>query len=160
MIFWTCSTYTFIFLEIYILIKDPDVVNSTHLETDLETNLPIKKWILVISIVSSLCSVAWSLVVYHRSLRYTFPEKKNLHWKGGLFQFLWHFSSITARVIALSLFAAIFPQGIGPACVVHWLIMSTWVVFQNTTACSTKVSLFKVKKWSGFQYGNFRQSGV
>ena len=42
------------------------------------------------------------------------------------------------RVIALSLFAAIFPQGIGPACVGHWLIMSTWVVIQNTSACNTK----------------------
>ena len=75
--------------------------------------VPIKKWILVISIVSSLCSVAWSLVVYHRSLRFTFPDKKNLHWKGGILQFLWHFSSISARVIALSLFAAISPKGIG-----------------------------------------------
>merc|ERR1719427_1245189 len=43
-------------LQIYILIKDPTVVNA---EDDMSTNLPIKKWILVISIVSSLCSVAW-----------------------------------------------------------------------------------------------------
>ena len=123
------------FFQIYILIKDPAVVVSESAES-----VPIKKWILVISIVSSLCSVAWSLVVYHRSLRFTFPDKKNLHWKGSVLQFLWHFSSISARVIALSLFAAISPKGIGPACVGHWIIMSAWVVFQNTSACSTKVT--------------------
>ena len=99
----------------------------------------IKSWILAISIVSSLFSIAWSLVVYHRSLRYTIPEKKNLNGKGSIFQFLWHFSSITARVIALSLFASVFPQWIGPACVIHWIIMSSWVIIQNTQACNTKV---------------------
>lgn len=71
-------------------------------------------------------------------MRYTLPDKKNLHWKGSALQFLWHFSSITARVIALSLFASLYPLWIGPACVAHWLIMSTWVVLQKTTACSTK----------------------
>jgi hypothetical protein len=34
---------------------------------------------------------------------------------GTLFQFLWHFCSITARVLALSLFASVFPKWIGKA---------------------------------------------
>lgn len=119
-------------LQIYILIRDPGTYvldNQEHM---------IKSWILAISIVSSLFSIAWSLVVYHRSLRYTIPEKKNLNGKGSTFQFLWHFSSITARVIALSLFASVFPKWIGPACVIHWIIMSSWVIVQNTQACNTK----------------------
>jgi hypothetical protein len=99
----------------------------------------IKSSILVISVVSSLFSLAWSLVVYHRSLRYTFPNKNNLHWKGSILQFLWHFSSITARVLALSLFASIYPVWIGPVCLAHWVLMSAWVLTQNTQACSTKV---------------------
>ena len=121
------------FFQIYILIRDPGTYvldNQEHM---------IKSWILAISIVSSLFSIAWSLVVYHRSLRYTIPEKKNLNGKGSTFQFLWHFSSITARVIALSLFASVFPKWIGPACVIHWIIMSSWVIVQNTQACNTKV---------------------
>ncbi len=126
-------------LQIYILIRDPNsIALDEESETD-ETRHMIKSSILVVSVVSSLFSLAWSLVVYHRSLRYTLPEKKNLHWKGSVLQFLWHFSSITARVIALSLFAALFPMWIGPACLAHWLIMSVWVIFQNTTACTTKV---------------------
>ena len=42
--------FEFFFFQIYILIKDPTVVNP---EDDMSTNLPIKKWILVISIGKS-----------------------------------------------------------------------------------------------------------
>ena len=124
-------------MQIYILIRDPD-----SFIVDKEGHA-IKAWILAVSIVSSLFSLAWSLVAYHRSLRYTFEEKKNLTWQGSILQFLWHFSSITARVIALSLFASVFPKWIGPACVVHWIIMSSWIVIQNTQACNTKVLFLK-----------------
>ena len=98
-------------------------------------------------------SLAWSLVVYHRSLRYTYPHKKNISLAGTLFQvdmggankiteqestnsllqFLWHFCSITARVLALSLFASALPTWIGPLCGAHWVIMASWIIFQVTT---------------------------
>ena len=75
----------------------------------------MKVSLLAISVTCSLISLAWSLVVYHRSLRYTYPHKNNislvslsldqsipdhhgLSQVGTLFQFLWHFCSITARV--------------------------------------------------------------
>ena len=45
--------------------------------------------------------------------RYTFQDKKNISLVGTLFQFLWQFSSITARVLALALFASVFPKYIG-----------------------------------------------
>ena len=86
-------------------------IKNTDEDTDEDT---FKASILVISVVSSLCSLAWSLVVYHRSLRYSLLEKNNLNGKGSILQFFWHFSSITARVIALSLFASIYPTYIGP----------------------------------------------
>ena len=70
--------------------------------------------------------------------RYTYPEKKNLDWRGSTFQFLWHFSSITARVIALSLFASVFPAEIFLVCAIHWALMTTWVIFQGTQACNTR----------------------
>ena len=73
-----------------------------------------------------------------RSLRYTYPDKKNLDWRGSIFQFLWHFSSITARVIALSLFASIHPKGIFAVCAAHWAVMAGWVVAQRTQACSNR----------------------
>jgi len=153
-------------LQIYILIKDPmankviatdvpDITTSgagdggddatTTTGNDDLIQIPgtvIKSTILCVSVVSSLVSLAWSLVVYHRSLRYTYPEKKNLDWRGSTFQFLWHFSSITARVIALSLFASIFPGGIFLVCAGHWAVMTTWVALQGTQACNTRCEEF------------------
>ena len=83
--------------QIYILIRDPRITLNLE-ENNSDTDL-IKESILVISIISSLCSLAWSLVVYHRSLRYSLAEKNNLNATGSVLQFLWHLSSITARVI-------------------------------------------------------------
>lgn len=151
-------------LQIYILLKDPhagrvfpakvargDVAGvlaaaPTHpafeaAETvDIATgaNPYLKLSLLAISVTCSLVSLAWSLVVYHRSLRYTYPTKANISLLGTLFQFLWHFCSITARVLALSLFATAVPLWIGPLCAAHWLVMASWVVYQRTAACNTR----------------------
>jgi hypothetical protein len=134
-------------LQIYILIRDPQAAKISGTNNDggsdpvegEETNQFLKYTLLIVSVVSSLISLAWSLVVYHRSLRYTYPNKKNLDCLGSIFQFLWHFSSITARVIALSLFASVYQQWIGVVCLIHWAMMSAWVISQRTQACSNKV---------------------
>ena len=42
--------------------------------------------LLAISVTCSLISLAWSLVVYHRSLRYTYPTKQNITLLGTVFQ--------------------------------------------------------------------------
>jgi len=130
-------------LQIYILIKDPHAnrINNTQL-VDEGVDPYLKLTILVLSVTSSLVSLAWSLVVYHRSLRYTFQDKKNISLVGTLFQFLWQFSSITARVLALALFASVFPKYIGPLCAAHWMVMSFWVIFQRTAACNTHCEEF------------------
>ena len=86
------------YFQIYILIRDPRITLHLEENPNSEKDL-IKESILVISILSSLCSLAWSLVVYHRSLRYSLAEKNNLNATGSILQFLWHLSSITARVI-------------------------------------------------------------
>ena len=41
----------------------------TFVSDDVGADVILKSTILVISVVSSLVSLAWSLVVYHRSLR-------------------------------------------------------------------------------------------
>jgi len=144
-------------LQLYILLKDPHasriypykppgegVGDHDHSEDVIEpgVNPVLKLSILVMSVASSLVSLAWSLVVYHRSLRYTYQHKKNISLAGTLFQFLWHFCSITARVLALSLFASALPTWIGPLCAAHWIIMASWIIFQRTAACNTKCEEF------------------
>ena len=69
--------------------------------------------------------------------RYTYPDKKNIRCGGSVLQFLWHFSSISARVLALSLFATAFPRWVGPVCAAHVLLMTTWILAQRVDACST-----------------------
>jgi len=133
-------------LQIYILLKDPHAnrIYHTHEEDVGEpgVNPVLKLGILVLSVTCSLISLAWSLVVYHRSLRYTYPHKKNISLLGTLFQFLWHFCSISARVLALSLFASALPKWIGPLCAAHWIVMASWVVTQRTAACNTRCEEF------------------
>lgn len=130
-------------VQIYILIKDPHANRMKEiLDQNQEINPYLKLSILALSVATSLVSLAWSLVVYHRSLRYTFPDKKNISLLGTVVQFLWNFSWITARVLALSLFASCFPVWIGPLAAVHWMVMSAWVVYQRTSACNTRCEEF------------------
>jgi len=148
-------------LQIYILLKDPhagrifpvkaptgeDVHHpifeaEAPLDISSGVNPYLKLSILALSVTSSLISLAWSLVVYHRSLRFTFQNKKNISLLGTVFQFLWHFCSITARVLALSLFATAMPLWIGPLCAAHWILMAVWVIIQRTSACNTQCEEF------------------
>ena len=88
-------------LQLYILLKDPHASRiyphqptAAELGEGLGAELgPIagvdpmlKLSILVLSVSSSLVSLAWSLVVYHRSLRYTYPTKQNITLLGTVFQ--------------------------------------------------------------------------
>jgi hypothetical protein len=123
-------------LQIYILLKDRHAaqLSAKTLVDDPEENSIIKISIFSASVLSSLISLAWSLVVYHRSLRYTFPEKKNINCSGSVLQFLWHFTSISSRVLALSLFSTVYPRWIGIVCTSHWAVMTTWVLVQQLDA--------------------------
>jgi len=130
-------------IQIYILINDPHAnrINDAKIMNE-KVDPVLKLTILALSVASSLVSLAWSLVVYHRSLRYTYQNKKNIGTLGTIFQFLWNFTWITGRVLALSLFASIFPKWIGPFCFAHWVVMTSWVVYQRTQACNTKCEEF------------------
>ena len=140
--------------------EHPSWESEDPVDISVGVNPYLKLSLLAISVTCSLISLAWSLVVYHRSLRYTYPHKNNISLVGTLFQFLWHFCSITARVLALSLFATAMPLWIGPLCAAHWLVclleekilhlllltfhqvMASWVIFQRTTACNTQCEEF------------------
>ena len=102
--------------------EHPSWESEDPVDISVGVNPYLKLSLLAISVTCSLISLAWSLVVYHRSLRYTYPHKNNISLVGTLFQFLWHFCSITARVLALSLFATAMPLWIGPLCAAHWLV--------------------------------------
>jgi len=91
------------------------------------------------AVATSLISLSWSLVSYHRALRMSLPDKINMTWQGLSVQFLWRLHVIAARVLALALFAATFKVFITLLCGIHWIIMFAWIVSMRTTFCENKV---------------------
>lgn len=98
----------------------------------------------MLSVLSSLLSLSWALASYSRTLRFSLPNKAKMTWSGTILQFLWHFFYITSRVLALSLFASVYPYYIFVFCFVHWCCMTMWIYVQKTDFCQ--------KRWEEFFY--------
>lgn len=95
----------------------------------------------VVSITTSLTSIAWALVIYRKSLRKSLQNKILLkNFLPLAFMFTFEFFSICARVIALSMLisSSLMYQQIILAIASHWLLMSSWVMSMKTQFCETK----------------------
>lgn len=90
------------------------------------------------SISSSLISISWSLVSYSKSLRISLPNKVPMTYSSIAIMFLWEFFSITARMLALALFTSAFVHYVGFVCLIHWALMTIWVITMQTHFCNTK----------------------
>ena len=89
--------------------------------------------------VTSLCSLAWSLTAYHKALRASLPNKRNMTYGGMALQFCWRFFTVAARVIALALFAARFSHWVFVVIASHWMTMFVWIRAMATDFCDTRV---------------------
>ncbi|CAD5117922.1 DgyrCDS6667 [Dimorphilus gyrociliatus] len=91
------------------------------------------------SIVLSIGSLAWSLTAYFRALRISQPERKSSvtecgnAFPGIILQFGWRYFTIGTRVLAMALFASAFTWYIFVFCGVHYVIVLTWILYQNTS---------------------------
>lgn len=56
--------------------------------------------------------------------------------------FSWEFFSISARMLALALFTSVFVHHVGIVCLVHWAIMTCWILTMKTNFCNTKCEEF------------------
>lgn len=52
--------------------------------------------------------------------------------------FFLEFFSITGRMIVLALFTSAFVRYIGFVCIIHWAVMTLWIVSMQTNFCNTK----------------------
>ncbi|XP_064626421.1 XK-related protein 4-like [Lineus longissimus] len=84
----------------------------------------------------SLISLAWSLTSFHRALRFTRNDKKNLRRPAMVLLFMWRIFTIGTRVLAIALFASHFHYYVFVILGAHWLAMTIWLVFQKTNFCS------------------------
>ena len=85
--------------------------------------------------LTSLCSLAWSLVSYQRALRMSLDEKANLSYTALVLMFFWHVFIIASRVLALALFAAQFTFWVAVLAGAHFFIMLLWILWQRTQFC-------------------------
>uniref|UniRef100_A0A4W3J8S7 XK-related protein n=1 Tax=Callorhinchus milii TaxID=7868 RepID=A0A4W3J8S7_CALMI len=87
---------------------------------------------------ASLVSLAWALASYQKALRDSRNDKKPIGYMAVIIQFCWHFFTIAARVITFALFASVFQLYFGIFIVLHWCIMTFWIVHCETEFCITK----------------------
>lgn len=113
-------------LQLYIMKKQDDANEEIH-------------WITGISALVSLSSLAWGLEAYHKALRESRLDKKNINYIAVGFRMMWRSFTITSRVISMALFASLYKWIIFPIVGVHWLLMTIWLVIQKTDFCSTQV---------------------
>ncbi|XP_015915492.2 XK-related protein 4 [Parasteatoda tepidariorum] len=98
--------------------------------------------IQLFSMFSSLMSMAWALGSYQRALRYSLQEKQNLNICAMMVQVVWRFLDIAARVIALGLFASVFPSYFFMVCAAHYIIMFIWIRSMGTEFCENQCGEF------------------
>lgn len=87
---------------------------------------------------ASLVSLAWALASYQKALRDSRDDKKPVSYLAVIIQFCWHFFTIAARVVTFALFASVFQLYFGIFIVLHWCIMTFWIVHCETEFCVTK----------------------
>ncbi|KAJ0059416.1 hypothetical protein NL108_017319 [Boleophthalmus pectinirostris] len=87
---------------------------------------------------ASLVSLAWALASYQKSLRESREDKRSMSYLGVSLQFCWHFFTMAARVITFALFASVFQLYFGLFIVLHWCVMTFWIVHCETDYCVTK----------------------
>ncbi|XP_071481017.1 XK-related protein 4-like [Diadema antillarum] len=95
-------------------------------------------WLTAASALVSLSSLAWALEAYHKALRDSCTDLKNITYVAVALRMAWRFFTITSRVIAMALFAAIYEWWIFVVAGVHWLVITVWLVWQKTSFCDTK----------------------
>ncbi|XP_054711713.1 XK-related protein 6-like [Uloborus diversus] len=120
-------------LQIYIFSQSSLLDQNMHNLTAL---------IQLVSMFSSLMSMAWALASYQRALRYSIEEKKNMTMCGSIVQIIWRFFDIASRVIALGLFASLFPTYLFMVLAAHYLIMFTWIRIMGTEFCDNHCGEF------------------
>ncbi len=91
-----------------------------------------------ITAAASLVSLAWALASYQKALRDSRDDKKPISYLAVIIQFCWHFFTIAARVVTFALFASVFQLYFGIFIVLHWCIMTFWIVHCETEFCITK----------------------
>ncbi|XP_069832060.1 XK-related protein 5 [Dendropsophus ebraccatus] len=91
----------------------------------------------VSSALLCLLSLSWALVSFSHFLCLLRPGHLCLPWASALCQLLWRMGMIGTRVMALIVFARVYHFWVFAVGGAHWLVMSFWLVAQQTDVIST-----------------------
>ncbi|XP_067401082.1 XK-related protein 5 [Emydura macquarii macquarii] len=108
----------------------------------------------------SLLSLSWALVSYSRFTCLMKPGHLYMPAAALLCQLLWRTAMLGSRVVALVLFAKVYAVWIFAVAGAHWLVMSFWLVSQQTDivagSCHWRLFNFLVGAVYIFCYINFQ----
>lgn len=103
-------------LQVYILTTTPDPSSRSLVLAQ------------VVSVAVGTASVAWSLVAYVRTLRFSLEDSPNVSWLGTLVCYCWRLMVLMPRMTALTLFSSVFHWALFIVCGVRWLLMYAWLI--------------------------------
>ncbi|EEC16460.1 conserved hypothetical protein [Ixodes scapularis] len=80
-----------------------------------------------VSLLLSLFSVCWALASFSKNVRRRQLHRLVLTWLGVVCQLAWRLGTVSARVVALTLYAALYGPWVLAVLVLHWLAMLVWL---------------------------------
>lgn len=86
----------------------------------------------VLKALGSASAIAFSVTMYHRSLRSFLPDKKKQKIISSLVYYLWNLFLLLSRLVALALFASVLPWFIFSHFLLSWLILFFFVCRSKT----------------------------
>ncbi|XP_052106330.1 uncharacterized protein LOC127738891 [Mytilus californianus] len=109
-------------------------------------------WLIGVSTVLSLTSVAFSLTSYSDALKMAYKEHHKRSWLGVTILTVWQSWMLLSRVTALVVFSLVFQAWVFLGMGIHWIFMTFWITMQNAeygdTACEKRL----FNSISGFIY--------
>lgn len=79
----------------------------------------------------ALVSVCWALASFGKNVRRKNMDRLVLTWLGIVCQFFWRLGTVSARVTALSLYAALYSHWVLLLLLLHWLTVFLWLLAPN-----------------------------
>jgi len=115
----------------------PQLVFQLYVMVDKsDTWTPFNVAWTAVSAVASTVSLGWGIAAYSQALRIVRDDKGKLSWVGMILQILWRFFMLSARIVALVMLVLTLHHWSVLIIFVHWLVMTGWVVWQDTDFCN------------------------
>lgn len=89
-----------------------------------------------ISAITSMVSLGWGIAAYSSSQRMVRSEKGKMTWTGMILQTIWRFGMLSARIISMVMLTVALNEWSLVVLFVHWLMMTIWVILQDTDFCT------------------------